>query len=41
VNKRGLTTLSIFGGDFPVAKSVEAGIAPAQGRCAVAKINPL
>lgn len=27
VKKRGLKTLSIYGGDFPVAKSVEAGIA--------------
>ena len=27
VTKRGLKTLSIYGGDFPVAKSVEAGIA--------------
>lgn len=26
VKKRGLKTLSIYGGDFPVAKSVEAGI---------------
>lgn len=27
VKKRGLKTLSLYGGDFPVAKSVEAGIA--------------
>jgi len=27
VKKRGLKTLSIYGGDFPVARSVEAGIA--------------
>lgn len=27
VKKRGLKTLSIYGGDFPVAKSIEAGIA--------------
>lgn len=27
VKKRGLRTLSIYGGDFPVAKSIEAGIA--------------
>jgi sugar phosphate isomerase/epimerase len=27
VHKRGLKTISIYGGDFPVAKSVEAGIA--------------
>jgi len=27
VRKRGLKTLSIYGGDFPVAKSVEAGVA--------------
>jgi sugar phosphate isomerase/epimerase len=27
VKKRGLKTLSIYGGDFPVAKSVEAGLA--------------
>jgi sugar phosphate isomerase/epimerase len=27
VKQRGLNTLSIYGGDFPVAKSVEAGIA--------------
>jgi sugar phosphate isomerase/epimerase len=27
VKKRGLNTLSLYGGDFPVAKSVEAGIA--------------
>src|SRR5512137_2041588 len=27
VKKRGLKTLSIYGGDIPVAKSVEAGIA--------------
>ena len=27
VNKRGLKTLSLYGGDFPVAKSVEAGVA--------------
>jgi sugar phosphate isomerase/epimerase len=27
VKKRGLKTLSIYGGDFPVAKSVEAGVA--------------
>ncbi len=27
VRKRGLKTLSIYGGDFPVAKSIEAGIA--------------
>ena len=27
VHKRGLATISIYGGDFPVAKSVEAGMA--------------
>jgi len=27
VKKRGLRTLSVYGGDFPVAKSVEAGVA--------------
>ena len=27
VTKRGLKTISIYGGDFPVAKSIEAGIA--------------